>query len=304
MRTVLTIFACLAPLTGFLTAAAPVSASPCPAGFTITLHPGVPPSEPGPPRPVAPDLPQTPITLSLPLYPGATPLPHVLKVVQGFELTPYLQSGLAEYHTDAGEGTLKKWSIAALTGCGWRRTLGTMSTNAGIFTSGYDFVRVGNPLLTLQVSFGRDSSGGTDIAYGISDITYPPRPAGSYLHGPFTQLRLAFTVNSRTPTTLVSHVAHATIVNRVAITRVVRAVDSLTQYQSVRGACVGSGIPGPGVNTPVWLSFVRADGSVVHAYDLGAGACLGLAVNGYRWLIDDGRVSSLLLSLVTPSRGK
>lgn len=283
---------------------APILAAGCASGLTLTLHPGRPAPNPGPPLPVAPDLPTTPVTVSLPLYPDARPLKTLLPVAQGLEMTPYLQTGLAEYQSSAGEGTLKKWYVAALTACGWRRNQGSMSTNVSVFTSGLDFVSVRNPLLTLQMAFGTAPTGGTYIAYGVSDITYPRRPANSYVHGPYAQLRLAFTVFTVTGNSRHARVVHTVITNQMAIARLVHAINGLTEYQTVPGLCVGGGGGTSGVSTPIWLSFVRPDGSIEHAFYGGEGACGGLAVNGYRWLIDQGQVWGVLQTLAPLGHGK
>jgi len=64
----------------------------------------------------------------------------------------------------------------------------------------------------------------------------------------------------------------------------------------VSGICSG----GLSLASPAWLSFVRPNGSVAHAYESGSGVCGGgLAVNGVGWMIDDGRVWNLIGRVVS-----
>ena len=58
--------------------------------------------------------------------------------------------------------------------------------------------------------------------------------------------------------------------------------------------CSGGRLNPPG---PAWLSFVRPNRSVVHAFETGPGDCGGLAVNGVRWLTDSGAVWNQVLAL-------
>src|SRR5690349_4651720 len=76
-----------------------------------------------------------------------------------------------------------------------------------------------------------------------------PRPTSSYLHGPFVSVRVALqmTVLQGGKTTAV--VRHATVLDRSAIRRLVRAINSVRTVRSFVKPCPGGGT-GPG---PAWL---------------------------------------------------
>jgi len=177
---------------GAMGSAPPVFATGvCSTGLVLILHPGLPASiKPGPPG-IAGDIPRTPVTVSVPLYPGARSLARfVASAILEYPESPYLQTGVAEYQTAASVDTVQAWYRKAFAGCGWRPG-GSMTTNASALTSGLTFVSTANSNLTMEMTFGDTPSGGAYIAYGAEEITYPPRPASSYLHGPFSEVRIA-----------------------------------------------------------------------------------------------------------------
>jgi hypothetical protein len=268
------------------------AANSCTAGLTLALHPGLPPSVRHGGMPVARDLPRRTFTVSVPLYSGAEALSQfVASPVPEYPATPYLQTGVAEYRTTASRPTVEAWYRSAFAGCGWH-VGGTMGTNASVLSSGIAFVSNSSGDLTVDMTFGDAPSGGTYIAYAAEEITYPKRPARSYLHGPFSEVRIAL---QRNPSPLghpASHVVHTTTVNRPAIVQLVRAINAIKDYYTAPVTCAG-GFRSAG---PAWLSFVRPNGSMVRAYEDGPGACGGLAVNGVRWLIDPGKVWNLIRS--------
>ncbi|HZU13364.1 MAG TPA: hypothetical protein VFB58_11040 [Chloroflexota bacterium] len=281
--------------------AAPFQTTRCSA-VTLTVRPGLhPPQARGPSIQPAPDSPRGPFTVSLPLYPGAVSLASdVAYPYADYPEDPYLQTASAEYHTDDTVGAVKRRIKGAFLGCGWHES-GYWSTNASPFTSGIDVTADANPQLTVEVSFGADPAGGSDLGYGVVDVILPPRPAASYLHGPFVVLHIAFGQTRVTPRGYVTHVRHVTVLDRSTIRRLVAAIDSLRDYRDYTAAPLACHPGGGGPSTgPFWLAFIRPNGSVVHAYDGGAGSgqcAFGLAVNGVRWLQDTGIVWNQLLRL-------
>lgn len=289
--------------TGLLAAALLVAAalSPrvsaaSPHSVTLTLAPGLHPAGPqlGGLR-VAPNAPRGPFTISLPLYPGATPLAHdIASPFFDYPLDPYLQTASAEYHTPDSLGQVRSWVRRTFSASGWHGE-GSFNGNASAFTSGISFIANSNPDLTVAVSFGEDASGGTYLGYGVEEIILPPRPPRSYLHGPFVQLRLAQSIYLHEQTKVEVRTIHTTVQARPIIRRLVQAINGIRGYRTVLGLCAGGG---PGQGGPIWLTFVRANGSMVHAYESGPGACGGLAVDGVRWLTDRGAIWDLLHSLI------
>ncbi|HZS94625.1 MAG TPA: hypothetical protein VFA78_07500 [Chloroflexota bacterium] len=78
------------------------------------------------------------------------------------------------------------------------------------------------------------------------------------------------------------------------------AINAARGYHTAPFTCVG----GFSRTGPAWLSFVRSDGAVVHAYEVEPGECGGLAVNGVRWLIDRGSAWNPIARIVRVSAGR
>lgn len=275
--------------------AAPSLAATACTGITLQVHPGLNPSPKNAALRPAWDAPRGTFTVSLPLYLGATPLSSwVASPYPEYPASPYLQTAGTEYQTADSTATVSRWFSSHFVGCGWHSN-GHWGGNATAFTTGLTFVSKANPDLSVELSFGDAPSGGSYIGYGVEWIIYPPRPAASYLHGPFTQLRIALGRSVLQNGSFVQHVIHVTVRDRTAIGRLVSAINSVGGYHTVSGVCVGGG---PSRIGPAWLSFMRRNGSTAHAYDAGLGICLGnLAVNGKRWLIDTGAVWTQILAL-------
>ena len=76
------------------------------------------------------------------------------------------------------------------------------------------------------------------VAAQMSGPTSPPRPASSYLHGPFVAVNIALEIRYVTwtrngPISSTSRVVHTTLLDRVAIGRLVSAVDSIHRTTSL-----------------------------------------------------------------------
>lgn len=266
---------------------------------TLTLQPGLHPPPPRPSLRIAADVPRGSFTAPLPVYPGATPLtPYVASPFPDYPDNPYVQTASAEYQSEASVATLRAWFWAMLPACGWH-VQGFWNGNATAFTSGMTFIANDNANLTVDVSFGSGPSGSAYLGYGVEEITYPPRPASSFLHGPFTEIRIALQRSPVGNEPIKPYVVHTTMQERASIAHLVRAINAIMGYHSTAVVCMG----GPARTVgPAWLSFVRPNGTVVHAYESGPGVCGGLAVNGLGWLIDPGFVWNEVLSL-TGGRG-
>ncbi|MGH2444316.1 MAG: hypothetical protein ACRDFX_14265 [Chloroflexota bacterium] len=150
------------------------------------------------------------------------------------------------------------------------------------------------------MSFGTDyTSGLAYIAYAAEDITYPPRPARSYLHGPFTRARIAMERRFGPLGSRPARTVRITLIDRALIHRLVAAVNNVKGYRTAFGVCAG----GFSRDGPAWISFVRPNGSVSHAFESGPGGCGELAVNHVRGLLDRGAVWNQLLSFVSHAAG-
>lgn len=269
------------------------------AAVTLTLHPGLNPGLKRVPGDVgsAPDAPKGPFHVSLPVYPGAARLQHLVgSPFPEVAESPYLQTAGLEYIASGAYPEMEGWFTRAFHACGYL-SHGSWNGNTTPFSNGLTFVSKRNPNLSVEISFGTDPSGGSYIGYGVEDVILPPRPARSYLHGPFVELKIAVQHNSQTQRPH-STIVHLVVRNGSAIRSLVSAIDEMTGYQTVIGICYGGVGPPPPI-APVWLSFLRPDGTVVHAFANGAGGPCGggFAVNGVRWLIGGVSAWNQILSL-------
>lgn len=286
-------------LVGWVPSSLPAQAAPAvPAAacsdITLQVAPGLNPPANSSLLTPAPDMPHGAFTVSLPLYPGAVAItPWPASHYFSFSADPYLQTAGAEHRSSDSTEAARAWYTSRLRACGWH-SAGRWSSNATAFTNGLFFGSNTVPYLTLQMSFGSAPSGGAYIGYGVEWILYPPRPAGSYLHGPFRQLRIAPGRNRVQNGKVVQRAIHVTVSHRAAIHHLVSVINSLGGYHTVLPTCFG---PQPGRNSPARLAFVRPDGSVAHVYEVGPSACFGLAVNGIHWLIDTGAVWKQIMAL-------
>jgi hypothetical protein len=260
---------------------------------TLYLHPGFNPPAGNNPVRVATDAPHGSFPVSLPVYPSAVRLSRLLDTPYGASQGDalYMQTAAAEYQSADAAAAVLKWYESVMPSCGWRQGAFWGTSSTSIFTSGHSFIAKANPNLVVLVSVGPNRSSGSYLALGAEEDILPLRPAASYLHGPFVQLRLALKRSSLQ--TQIATVKHTTVTGHRAIARLVSAINSIQGRRSIRTFC-----PGPPRSTgPAWLSFVRANGSVAHAYESGSGWCGGLAVNGVGWMVDPGSVWTQILAL-------
>lgn len=299
MRRLLIAFLTAMPLAALVPAIHPAGAAVPPSvkcsGVTLTLHPGYhPPLPNGHPSSVPGDAPRAQVTVSLPTYPGVVPLEkNVGSPFPQGSVDPYLQTASIEYRLSPVPTGVEEWITGAFHACGWS-SRGSWSGNTSPFSDGLGFVSKGNGRLTADVSFGSAPSGGLYIAYAVEEPLYPPRPSRSYLHGPFTRVTITVLRQKPVPGTLVSYKVHTTVLNRGSIHDLVAAVNGVNAYIGNHGVVC----PGPlRLVGPAWLTFTRPNGTASHAFEWFPGICGGLAVNGVRWLIDDGRVWKRILAL-------
>ncbi len=110
-----------------------------------------------------------------------------------------------------------------------------MTTNASELASGITFGSTDNHNLTMEMTIGDTASGGAYIAYGAEELTYPPRPSSSYLHGPFSAVHIALRGAMVQKGQFVSHIVRSTVIARPLVTQFVQSINALTQYHTVSG---------------------------------------------------------------------
>lgn len=126
---------------------------------------------------------------------------------------------------------------------------------------------------------------------------FAPRPPGPYLHGPFASLHIALEYRNRENGGIRAWVVHVTVRDPAAIRRLVHAMNHARRVGFVLMPCPGGGVLRGVIPGPAWLSFVRGDGHVVHAWQ--TSPCGGYGVNSADWLEhSDALIWSMILSLV------
>lgn len=266
------------------------------AALALQLAPGIhPPSPNFPFRPPA-DAPRTPFTVVVPLAPGLTPLQHPagspFAEIQG---TPYVQTASAEFHATSSSDTVAAWYTQNMPSCGWRPN-GSRDGNAGAFPHGISFARGTNQAVIVEVGFADQPDGSTDVAIAVQAVRYPSPLAVARIHGPFVRVRIALSRIGSNGGVGSTRTVRTIVTNRREIALLVKAIDDIKAAFTVPPVCPG----GLRTSGPAWLTFVRADGTQIHAFEAGAGVCGGgLAVNGFRWLLDPGPVWALILRLTT-----
>jgi len=254
----------------------------------LRLQPGLPGVVPQRWVTPAADIPVGPFYASLPVYPGAHRLTRVRdNPVWTYVPTPYLHSGVAEYRVSENPDDVSVWYSDHLAACGWKPE-GPWNSNAGVYTDGIVFVSRSNPHLQVQVGFGGAINGDTLIGYAVLDETLPPRPVASYLHGPFTQVNIAYGHSPFALPSQMAHIIHLSITDPATIHRLVRRINSLTDILA------GLRSRPSGGDGPAWLTFVRPDGRHIGVFD----TVLGLQVQHTRTLFDGNRVWPLISRLV------
>jgi hypothetical protein len=131
----------------------------------------------------------------------------------------------------------------------------------------------------------------------LAQIGTRPRPAVSYLRGPFVLLNIAVQFShSENGRIVVTRVEHLAVQDRAAIARLVRLMNRDRRYSTIIPPCPG-GYPGrTTVPTTEWLSFVRADGSKQHA--VYSNSCSDYVIHGIL-LGDPGRmIGQAILTLI------
>ncbi len=233
MRLLVRLLALLAAsLPGGLVTHSEVSAqsTPCQAPLTLVLQPGA--HYPGAQSFTPPaDRPPGPLTLSLPLYPGAQlttqtePVPTL-----GVPAVLYLKSASATFDAPAGADNVTAWYTAAFAACGY--TLdgeGSAGGPQGSSTGITEAESIGTTQVSVDLSFADDGHGGTLVLYVALAITPPVYPApGSPLRVPGTVVSVSITqyagLNGPHPTRAVRAV---TVKNGTQVTALAHTINYL-----------------------------------------------------------------------------
>lgn len=235
----------------------PASAAPCSAPLTLALRPK---SVPGPyvqNGPPAHDIPPNPVIVHLPLYPGAvsstTPIPN--DTFQNFPAS-YRKLSIAEIAIPAGYAVVSDWYRGSLAACGYmvNATSPVQQHGGPPFAALFFISRDG--LRTVSLTFRPVSRHLTLVRYLVQVLDLPPRPAASFLHGPFVRVDVLYHSQGVVPGSI--HDYRFTSNGQPTIARLVHSVNHL-------GRIAVSGLGSGGVvlfSETIVLSFVRNEGGI------------------------------------------
>jgi hypothetical protein len=236
------------------------SAATCFAPLTLELRPGPVPGGVGllngaPAR----DIPPNPVVTHLPLYPTAAPSTGRIPPYNFQTFPPaYRKIALIEFALPTGLSAAMGWYGRAMQGCGFVNNGSASFPGSGRPRFAALFFTSRDSLRYVSLTFRPVSPHLTLVRYLVQTLDLPPRPAASFLHGPF--VRVAVFYQSQGVISGSNRQYRFTINWQPTIARLVRSVNTLTQI-AVSG--LGSG----GVvlfSETVVLSFVRTDGGIRH----------------------------------------
>jgi hypothetical protein len=281
-----------APLPASTVMAHPATTA-CQAPLFLELRPGPVPGGVGQ-RNQAParDIPPTPVDMHLPLYPIAAPSTEFIPNDGPLTLPPsYRKVAVVEFAIPFALSIVSAWYETNMVPCGFELSVNSPVQQHGgppfaslIFTSR-------DSLRSVTLTFRPVSSRLTLVRYLVQALDLPPRPAASFLHGPF--VRVAVLYQSQGTVVSMHHVYRFVINWQPTITQLVRSVNRPT---GIAVCCWGGG---GGVIMTEWavLSFVRTDGGI-RRVSVG-GVYGGLVVGRTRRLDDtDSHVERLVDRLV------
>jgi hypothetical protein len=244
-----------------------IDALSCSGGLELMLRPGpVPPAGAIWNKPPARDIPPGPVIERFPLYPGAVASRVALPPLPVIGALPpdYRKVARADFQVSAPYQMLSAWYRRNLAGCRFYAVeFVPLQRHGGAPYAGLGFDSPAGPS-ELTLIFRPLSTNLTGVLYFAQTLDLPPRPAASFLHGPFTRVRVDFR-QSGGPTSG-EYEDRFTIVWPATIVRLVKLINRPTRIWVV--------LPG-GVGTPFFvqtatLSFQRRDGGVRKVFVGGA----------------------------------
>lgn len=227
----------------------------CSGALTLVLRPGsVPPARAFWNKSPSGDIPPGPLIERFPLYPGAIPSSVIVPSSLIMGMPPgYRKVARAEFQVPAWYQAVSAWFRKAFAACGLypEGTL-PLQQHGGPAYAGLEFVsRDGLSQLTLVFRPLSDQT--TAVLYFARTLDLPPRPAASFLHGPFTRVKVNY--QSVGAVAASNYRYRFTITWPATITRLVAAINKPTRIW----VPVGAG--GTVISVLlVHLSFVRRDG--------------------------------------------
>jgi hypothetical protein len=243
-----------------------------------------------------PDIPLDPVTLTVPLFPGAVPTTDQQRLpAVTYFANPYLKSAMANFKLPSNFVHALLWYRDAFTESGYRVQGTNMKREHGVLqSSGLQFQDVANSKVIVSLSFQDLPGGQTHAFYLAAAVTLPPRPSDSYLPTDIRQVRIEYRpwrLAMRDPS------LHLVLEERTSIERLIDAINSLTDI-AAGGFGGGSESHGQGAR----LTFVTESGTEVPVSIRPSHRLVRVAAS--RTLIDTGGVWDLVSQLCdgTPNR--
>lgn len=207
---------------------APIPAPACAASLSLVQQPGY--SFQGVNEPSSPDTPPDPVTIQVPLYPGAVPADeHVYLPVFSSLASPYLKTAVAEFATTDPMPAVESWYEQQFAACGYSSDgHGTSRDGQGHSSDTIEFSLPGATYQEVAMVFELGDSGRTLILYTAITVSLPARPAASYLPNDIVQVHLdVFRPRSKPANQYIG----VTSRRQGEIRRLVHAINSLSVLQ-------------------------------------------------------------------------
>ena len=245
------------------------------------------------------DMPPGPVSLRLPLYPGAVPTRETV-LTDGFQSpgSNYLKSAWAEEWLPAQSASAAwTWYRGEFAACGYDAATSAGYSAVVLPPSGWVTLTVftsrRNKHVQVQLTLQRDPWTGHLVAlYVALDDDIPPRAAGSYLPADVVRARIttsylplfaarvqATASATPVPTPPLYYVATVTISDPAALAVLVHAINSLTDVDP------GGATATFGPDFATTLVFSRRNGQQITVYDQ-PNPRAGVTVDGYYALQD------------------
>lgn len=265
-----------------------VGTSGCPATLMLELRPRPIPGLSYRNGPPARDIPPRPLTVHLPVYPTAMPSYQPIAPDGVSQIFPpaYRKVAVAEFSVAVGYGSVAAWYRRTLPRCGlWLDVETPLQRHGGFPFAGLGFFSR-DGLRMLSLTFRPVTPGLTLVRYDMQALDLPPRPADSFLHGPFVRVSVLYQSSGVLPSS--QRTLCFTVTWPATIARLVAAVNRPAQI-FVSGLGGGGGVV---FSESAVLTFVRADGG---ARRVRVGGVLIRLIVGHTRPLDD---SSGLLRVV------
>lgn len=252
----------------------------CLTPLTLVLRPGTVPGIGAQNGPPAWDLPPNPVIVHLPLYPSAIGSTGFIPTNTFQSLPPsYRKIALTTFALPVGFKAASAWYQTNMANCGYSSSgASPLQKHGGITVATFFFTSHDN-LRMVSFTFRPISQRLTLVEYLAQMLDLPPRPAASYLHGPFVRVYVLYRSHGVVPPA--NRVRRFTINWQPTIKRLVDTINMPLQIHTPRMR-EGGGLTI--LTESSTLSFVRADGGIRRVH---VGGVFNTVIVGHTRALDD-----------------